>query len=103
MESRGNHGPNLDPSSFNLDLFFVCAYKYVHTLHTSQRYYIIPTGPAGEAPCILQRDQLPLEPAPDTLLHTNNWLCPDMPVLPGGAVHMSPHQASVPYGYLLWG
>jgi hypothetical protein len=30
-------------------------------------------------------------------------LCPDVPVLPGGAVHMRPHQASGPCGYVLWG
>jgi hypothetical protein len=61
-------------------------------------------GPAGEAPHVLQRnDQLPLRPAPHARLHVNNWLCPDVPVLPGGAVHMRPHQASVPRGYVLQG
>jgi hypothetical protein len=43
VESRESHGPNLDPSSFNLDLFFVRAYKYVHTYRASLRYQITPT------------------------------------------------------------
>ncbi len=47
VESRENHGPNLAPSSFNLDLFFVCTYKYVHTYRTSLRYYITPTHSCG--------------------------------------------------------
>ncbi len=34
-----SHGPNLDLSSFNLDLFFVHTYKYVRTYRTSLRYY----------------------------------------------------------------
>ncbi len=50
---------------------------------------------SGEAPCILKCNQLSL--------HVNNQLCPDMPVLPGGTLHMRPHQASVPCGYVLWG
>jgi hypothetical protein len=45
VKSRENHGPNLDPSSFNLDLFFVCTYKYIHTYCTSLRYYITPKNP----------------------------------------------------------
>jgi hypothetical protein len=43
-EKQGKSWLKLDPSCFNLDLFFVCTFKYVCIYRTSLRYYITPTG-----------------------------------------------------------
>ncbi len=90
---RGAHGticvvhPAVVPERFHIrrGLSGILHGKHISRPATAQ----IPgqqPGPAGEAPCVLQRNQLPLRPAPDARLHINNQLCPDVPVLPGGAV-----------------
>ena len=40
MQTKGNHSPNLDPSCFNLGLFFVRTSKYIDTYCTCLRYNI---------------------------------------------------------------